>query len=185
MKKYTFICTICDKKFKAHRSDAYTCGSICRKTRSRRKKELEIRLLYERNALNENNIAVLRNQLNILEKKNEELSKYRSGTAEKKIIEPVFPKSDHMKDRRVKCTETDLWILMARLMRLDNSTQSGEFIGTLFFSKQRDEMIANFESRFDCSFKDAKETFPWVQQRKDSADNWEIIKRYEKLKYSK
>lgn len=185
MKKYTFICTICDKTFTAQRSDADTCGSTCRKTKSRRKKELRIRLLYERNALNEDNIAILRNRLNILEKKNEELTKYGSGTAEKILVEPVSPESDHKQDRVINCTETDLWILMARLMRQSNSTQSGEFIGTLFSPKLRDEMIADFESRFDCRFKDAKEAFPWVQQKKDSADNWEIIKRYGELKYSK
>lgn len=82
-----------------------------------------------------------------------------------------------------QCTETDLWILLARLNQI--SQPSDTFLGVLNSSFTISELIRDFEHRFECTFNETKKAFPGVQHGKDEAGNLAITKRYAHLKYSR
>ena len=185
MKSYTVTCVICGAEFIAHRTGAYTCGSTCRKKKSRKKKEQEIWLIRKRNAQNEDRILNLKKQLSILEKNNEELTKGVPSNEELKSIKPTYPDDVPKNNTTVGCTAIDLWILMARLLKLDFGPRTGEFIEDLSFRDSTDEIIKDFETRFDCTFREARDAFPRVQPGKGKAENQVIINQYGKLEYSK
>ena len=126
------------------------------------KKERELQLLHERNARNEEMIMNLKNQLSKLEKKNEDQSESEADASEIKSIESAYSKYEIKKNKTHKYTERDLWILMARLIKLDYTNQSGGFISELFFHSTTNEIKQDFETRFAFSFDEAKAAFTSV-----------------------
>lgn len=184
MKSYTTLCSICGTEFIAQRSDADTCGPTCRKKKSRKKKEYKIWELGKRNAQNEQRITTLIKQVSILEKKNRELTELTTWNDELKTTASTEAFIEKKITQTVNYEELDVWILLARMLKLGYESPPRDLLPHLSFRTSHEEIVRDFETRFHCSVENAKDAFPMVQEGNNQAENSKIVEQYGKLEYS-
>lgn len=88
-------------------------------------------------------------------------------------------------DRTHLYTETDLWILMGRICQVVFGEDSSSLLSKFDTNKIAEELIKDFERRFECKFSDVKKANPGISPGKTDAENWSIASRYASLKYSR
>jgi hypothetical protein len=82
-------------------------------------------------------------------------------------------------------TVTDLNILMGRICQIVLNTDISNLIGKWETDNIVNQMITDFERRFECRFNDVKEANPDVRPGKSDAENWVIASKYASLQYSR
>ncbi len=82
-------------------------------------------------------------------------------------------------------TDRDLWILLAKMYEVVYHEQSGNLLSVLNTNKVVDALIADFERRFECKFDDMKKANPHIKPYDSDNENYTLISRYSKLKYSR
>lgn len=185
MATYITKCIICKKEFIAERSDADVCGSACRQKKYRLNNKRKA-LLSKRNEaqprkiLNQStvNSLILPGQQKVKDPVSEVVNKI-SHDSGKDISECKRPDGEHL------YIETDLWILLARICQTVIHEDSGNFISKLKTNMSTDELIRDFERRFECGFEDVKRANPKIQPGKTNKDNYLISSKYASLKYSR
>lgn len=82
-------------------------------------------------------------------------------------------------------TITDLHILMGRICQTVLNTDMSNLIGKWDTDDIVQQMITDFEHKFECTFRDVKKANPDVRPGKNDAENRVIASRYASLKYSR
>ena len=82
-------------------------------------------------------------------------------------------------------TVNDLQILMGRICQIVLNTDMSNLIGKWDTDNIVQQLISDFERRFECAFSDVKKANPDVRPGKNDAENRVIASRYASLKYSR
>jgi hypothetical protein len=82
-------------------------------------------------------------------------------------------------------TDTDLWILLARISQIVFNTDTSNLVGLWDSERITREMIQDFERRFECKFDDVKRANPNIKPGKTDSENWELVSKYAALNYSR
>jgi len=82
-------------------------------------------------------------------------------------------------------TDTDLWILIARINQLVFNEGTGSFISQLDTDMKATALIRDFEKRFECKFDEVKSSNPGIRPGKNDVENETLVVKYASLHYSR
>ena len=82
-------------------------------------------------------------------------------------------------------TDQDLWILLSRINKVVFQEDSGSVLSKWSTDNICNDLISDFEQRFDCKFDDVKKANKEIKPGKTDKENRDIILRYSHLKYSR
>lgn len=160
-KQYEEICLQCGKPFIAKKKGAKFCSNIHKARYHRDQNEIV------------NNITPIN------DRNPEDEIHYLSENTGKDLSECKRPDGKHL------YKEIDLWILMAKLNKLvfvENSTGLFSVMNTNHVAEQ---LILDFERRFQCKFSDAKIANSHIRPGRNNAENYDIVNKYGNLQYSR
>lgn len=83
------------------------------------------------------------------------------------------------------CTETDMWILISKITELVMEEDSSSMFSRMKTEQKVEEMVCDFEERFNCSLAAAKELHSHVVPGLNNSENWKILLNYRGMSYSK
>ncbi len=87
----------------------------------------------------------------------------------------------HLKSN--SCTELDLKILLGKICRLVLSEESYNLMSMLNTNRLADELILDFERRFECKLSDIKMAFPNLKPAATDSENFKYVS-FADLSYS-
>ena len=93
----------------------------------------------------------------------------------KDLTECVRPDGKHL------YTDNDLEILLAKITRAVFDNKNKDLFGVFYIN----DLIADFERRFECTFKEVKRANPHIVPKKTDNENYLHAKEYAGLKYSR
>jgi hypothetical protein len=90
-------------------------------------------------------------------------------------------------------TETDLWILVAKLVQVGFTGKIQNFasasgpplLSVLNTNQLSMNLISDFERRFQCKFDDVRRSSPYVHAADDGSEDEILIDRYASMEYSR
>jgi hypothetical protein len=82
-------------------------------------------------------------------------------------------------------TDQDLWILLSRINKVVLGRDASSLLSTWDGQIISEELIRDFEQRFDCKFRDIQKVNPHIKPGKTDQENWDIASKYAHLKYSR
>jgi len=78
-------------------------------------------------------------------------------------------------------TDNDLNILLGKIIYAVWDNKDKHLLGVFFIN----DLITDFERRFECSFADARKANPHIMPKKTDNENYQFAKKYAGLKYSR
>jgi len=166
-------CEVCGRSYIAQRKGSHVCSNKCRAKKSRDKKATNTtKVIQSQRQTIRSQAGVMRAVMPasikpaMVEKVSEKVGK--------DLTECKRPEGDHL------YTEQDLWILIARIIRLVFDTPND-----LMQDIKAESLIRDFEKRFDCKFDDMKTSHPGVRPGKTDDENELLMIKYASLFYSR
>jgi hypothetical protein len=173
---YDKVCIVCERKYQAHTKNSKCCSANCRVALSNKKR-------LEKAIVNAGGISEQQKELlTVQEKRVSEVVKKEipviSNVVGKDLSECKRPDGKHL------YTELDILIMMARIIRCVFKHDISNPI-TILGGEQPDNIIADFERRFQCKFSDIKKANPNIKPANNDAGNAAIMNKYAHLNYSR
>lgn len=173
---HNLICLECGKNYQANRKDSKTCSETCRANYNAKKKAIK-ELKKQGGLITEQDKQVIQTANETIKETIQEQIPVLSNIVGKNLTECKRPDGKHL------YTQTDLWILMAKLIRYVFRTDKSNpisFLGVL----GPEELIHEFERKFKCKFDDIKKANPGIRPADTDFMNHYIMSKYANLPYS-
>jgi hypothetical protein len=181
------ICKVCGNTFQG-RKYAVFCSNACKQKDVYKRKTTDTSLLRETVTAQSN---IIKNQGVVINtvlpdyifhsncSPEPNITKKLSVETGKDLTECKRPDGKHL------YTDQDLWILLGKMYEVVYREQSGNLLSVLNTNKVVDALIADFERRFECKFSDMRKANPHIMPYSSDRENYTLISRYSKLKYSR
>ena len=166
---------VCKDPFVGKKSDARFCSGKCRARYSRENKDSNYQETIKAQA------RTIKSQAGVMRAAIPDPVKVEKVSNEvgKDLTECKRPDGSHL------YTDTDLWILIAKINQLVFSENTGHLLSHLDTNAKAEALIRDFEKRFDCKFDDVKTANPKVRPGTNDAENETLIIKYASLEYSR
>jgi len=148
----TRICVVCGTSFKARRIDAVYCSQACRMKVVRTKQKEAQNQITEALRVQSEGIKRQAMVFNTVMPAQGPINKFFIKVGKD------LTQCQNSGGKRL-WTDQDSWILLGRLWEAIYSEDSGNPLSILNANKITDNLIADFERRFECSFDDIKSTY--------------------------
>ena len=170
-------CVVCEKIFKAQRSDAKTCSNACRAKLTREKRKNVFKTQTKIINTVSSRLAPVQVSSKLSQPVIQDIPSIASISG-KDLTECKRPDGKHF------YTDKDLWILYSLLLHVVRSQP--KLITILAIGPYDDsniigQLIMDFERRFECKFGDVKRSNPHIH----FSDSIDVTTKYTNLDYSR